>query len=108
MAIIELNVNQEMKEVREILNVSKKTKKKTKRKKRIFPLQINAKSWVRKFTSKFSDVIFPFHQRLYEINTLWWEKIITIKQWESLWTVLLASTLFNENFQVFLNAVRSL
>ena len=44
MAIIELNVNQEMKEVREILNVSKKTKKKTKRKKRIFPLQINAKS----------------------------------------------------------------
>lgn len=28
MAIIELNVNQEMKEVREILNVSKKTKKK--------------------------------------------------------------------------------
>jgi len=28
MAIIELNVNQEMKEVRKILNVSKKTKKK--------------------------------------------------------------------------------
>lgn len=28
MAIIELNVNQEMKEVREILNVSKKAKKK--------------------------------------------------------------------------------
>jgi len=104
MAIIELNVNQEMKEVRKILNVSKKTKKKNKRKKRIFPPQMNAKSWVRKFTSKFSDVIFPFHQRLYEINTLWWEKI-TIKQWELLWIVLLASTLFNENFQVFLNAV---